>query len=789
VSNIANIFNSLGNIFRQRSLTQSTFNGEFSPGEPLKEAPIAGTPRLNIYPTGINLTPPQAEKRISYEYLRKISREYDLLARCLSRRKEEIANLHWSIQPRERTNKKRMREIQEKYADDIKMITEFFEHPEGYMDKVNGKWVRFPVTDYQYWMNAALDDLYVIGAMAIYPRRKKNGELLSLERIQADTIKILRGIDGRPPLPPEPAFQQWIHGVPRENFTLRELVYRVYNPTNDNPYGYSLVEQILAHVQMAQKSEKYIDSYFSEGSIPEILFQVPAEWTQQQIEEFAAYMNARLKGNPNALREFNPIPGGTKPIELRPFQWDSKFVNWVATMTCVLCGVQPHEMGIVPQESGLGGKSFGEMASDIHDKQTTWVAQFLQNLFTDIIKYHFGNDELCFVFDHLLEKEEKERAEINEILIRTGQKSIDQILVENGEQPEGINRFFQAGDRLYGLPDLLALSTKGSVAVNLGQIGGIPMPDDTFTEDVQITQNAPGSSPDVVTPNPNQSKDPSAKLDTSHTEAPEENKSKPPKPPKQPKGTSYPTGPTVNTVRKKTVVADVVKDTQDDKERERETHELELMFLAAFYRIFKRVAYTNAMLNNHLVLAAFAMTPQQRQALYDALYTLKRDVYIESYNTYAREHGLHTISSLDAKTDAAIRADVAKSVDSIASTYMSDLQSVYDSLVASGVSSPRELLDKLNDWLKQRNRWKGKQIVLSEISKPWNDAILAVDKRVGVSDERHYIVQPDTCVCNVCREMVANNPYTYEEAMNLPIPAHPGCVHFITSVSREGGGE
>jgi hypothetical protein len=800
---VANIFQRIGNLFKapiigKRDLTddaQQLSNGmstsQFGAGEPLPPQPLGGDPRQWQYRPSINITPPQSDRRVDPAVLRQLARSYDLLARCLSRRKEELRTLHWSIQPKERRNKKKMREIQEKYAKEIKMVDDFFRHPEGYMEKVNGKWVRMPITDYQSWVNAILDDMFVIDAIAIYPRRKLNGEMLSLERIAGETIKVLLDDSGRLPHPPLPAYQQWLYGRPNAEYKANELIYRTYNPSNDSPYGMSVVEQIVAHVQMAMRNEAFISSYFSEGAIPPLLFTVPESWSVDQMLEFADIMNARLSGNAKALREFNIVPHGTQKLELKPFDYNEKWVNYVATMTCVLCGVQPHEMGIVPQTSGLGGKSFGEAASYIHDKQTMFVSEFLQSLFNDIIRFHFGFDEICFVFDHLLEKEERERAEINEILIKTGQKSIDQILVENGEEPEGINRFYQANDRLYGLPDLLALSQYGSVAVNLGQIGGIKMPDDTFTEDVQITQNA--DNPDVKTPNPNQAKDPSAKLDTSHTEAPDENKHKPPQPPKQPEGTHYPRSETVNTV--KSTVADLTKDTDDDDEddvnddvsspgaaeEKRDTHELELIFIATYYSLFRKVKYSPHMTNPSSVLGAFALTHSQQQELADALYKLKRDTYIESYNKYAREHGLESIETLDHQTEAKIRHAVRDSVDSIVSTYQSDLRRAYETLIDAGITDPSELVDRLNSWRVNRNRWKGEQIATTEVSKPWNDAVLSVDKSLGITDEREYYVTPDSCVCAKCAAMVAGNPYTYDAAMSLPIPNHPHCVHFIQS--------
>jgi hypothetical protein len=749
---------------------------QFGPSNPLPTSPLGeGEPRQYQYPPAFNVRSPQADRRVDTEVLRLLARNYDLLARCLSRRKEEIRTLHWSIQPRERRNKKRMREIQEKYADDIKKLTELFRHPEAAMLKSDNKFIRFPIVDYQTWITALLDDLFIVDSLAIVPRTKLNGELLSLERIQSDTIKVLLDDTGR--LPTDgPAYQQWLHGMPRWNFKFNELIYRVYHPVNDSPYGYSLVEQILGHIQLAMRNEAFITSYFTDGSIPPQLFTVPESWSVEQMLEFADIMNSRLSGNPKALREFNIVPNGTQKIDLKPFDYNDKWVHYVAVMTCVLCGVQPHEMGINGGENMLGGKSAGEIASEINDKQTMFMAEFIQSLFTDIIEYYWGNDELAFVFDHLLEKEERERAEINQILITSGQKSIDQVLVENGEEPEGINRFVALGDRIYFLPDLLAGSVKGGVAVNLGQVGGVKMPDDTFTEDLQITQDA--NNPDIETPNPNQSKDPSAKLDTSHTEAPDDGKPKPPPPPKQPKGTSYPTGPTVNTVKSSS--ADLAKASSNDN-KNKDTHELETIFIAAYYSLFRRVPYDSTMLNPHMVLSAFSLTHSQRNRLYDALYNLKRDVYIESYNKYAREHGLQPIRDIDAHTDELIKRSTQHAVDSIAATYHDELERQYHKLLASGVDDARDMVDKLNTWLRQRNKYKAQQIATTEVSEPWNQAIFNIDHRLGITDDREYWVQPDACVCDNCQQIVNGNPYDYSTAVSLPIPNHPNCRHEIVS--------
>lgn len=751
---------------------------QFNAGKPLTPAPTGADPRAYQYRPAININPPSSDHDVDYESLREFAKDYDLLARCLSRRKEELRTLHWSIQPRNRADKIKMHEIQRKNADAIIEIENFFRHPRAYMKKRGDKWIRMPRVDYLHWINQILDDMLVVDAIALYPERKRNGDMLGLKVLDGTTIKVLLDDAGDTPIPPNPAYQQWLFGMPRSEFTIEELVYRVYNPNTHSPYGVSVVEQILKHIQLALQQEKFTKSFFDDGAVPQMVFKAPADWTSTQMNELADLLNARLAGNPKALHEFNFIPDGSDPVVLKPFDWDPDLSKWIAALTCSLTGIAPSEINLEVHDSGLGGKSFGEIASEVHDRQVKFVSEFLQQLFTDIIQIYFENDDLCFVFDHMLERDEKERAETNKTLLLSGQKSLDEIYIEAGKTPPGVGPIIQANDRLYGLPDLLTLSKSGSTAVNLGQVGGHKLPDGSTTEDIDI----PNKGSDVKTPNPNQSKDPSAKLDAK-TDAPDDAKSQPPKPPKQPEGTSYPTGPTVNT---KSTIADLVKSAESDKEK-RETHELEMIFLATYYQLFKRVAYASSMLNSQMAMSAFHLSQHQRQQLFDAIYALKKGVYIESYNTYAKQHGISSIAKVDSRTDALLRQSTQDAVDSILATYAQDLKTQYAKLNAAGVVKPQEMVDGLNEWLKERNRWKAPEIAVTEISEPWNQAIFNIDRNLGIQDDREYTVSPDHATCAVCQSLVANGPYDYETAISLPIPNHPGCIHFVTSTAKGGG--
>ncbi len=106
-----------------------------------------------------------------------------------------------------------------------------------------------------------VEDLLVIDAATIYPRYDRGGKLYSLDVVDGATIKPLIGEDGRAPEPPDPAYQQILHGVPAADFSADELLYL---PRNVRP-----VEQIALTVNIALRREAATLDYYRAGSSPE----------------------------------------------------------------------------------------------------------------------------------------------------------------------------------------------------------------------------------------------------------------------------------------------------------------------------------------------------------------------------------------------------------------------------------------------------------------------------------------------------------------------------------------
>jgi phage portal protein BeeE len=128
-----------------------------------------------------------------------------------------------------------------------------------------------------------LEDLLVIDAPTLYKRRTRGGALYALEVLDGATIKRLIDDWGRTPLPPTPAYQQILKGIPAVDYGADELIYAPRNPRVHKAYGFSPVEQVQMSVNIALRRQIYQLQYYTEGNVPEALIGVPENWNPDQI--------------------------------------------------------------------------------------------------------------------------------------------------------------------------------------------------------------------------------------------------------------------------------------------------------------------------------------------------------------------------------------------------------------------------------------------------------------------------------------------------------------------------
>jgi hypothetical protein len=390
--------------------------GPFQPLAPQAPPEVAG--RQFDYPVGYNLTvTPRGNEAVSFAQLRSIADGYDLLRLVIETRKDQMERLTWNIRPRALANAKPASDR----LDDprIGAIEEFFRMP----DRINF---------WSTWLRQLLEDLFVVDAPALFIRRTRGGQLYALEPIDGTTVKRLITADGRSPLPPEPAYQQVLHGLPAVDLTTRDLIYRPRNARSHKLYGYSPVEQVLMTVNIALRRQLFQLSYYTEGNVPEALIGTPESWSPQQIKEFQQYWDALLEGNLAQRRHAKFVPGGVAKtfIATKDDELKNVFDEWLARVICFAFSISPQPF------AGMMNRATAETA---HDAAVAEGLAPVQNWVKQLIDYilvtEFAAPDLEFAWCDDREVDPETLANIARTYVTTGIKTIKEARHDIGLDP------------------------------------------------------------------------------------------------------------------------------------------------------------------------------------------------------------------------------------------------------------------------------------------------------------------------------------------------------------------
>jgi hypothetical protein len=384
-------------------------------------------PFSNPYPGG--RSKPGSTNGIDFATLRRFSVQYDVARAAINRRKRQLNALEWDIVAAESDDKA-------DYSGQIKPLKKDFKSIGGYK-------VRF-----RELIDTLVDDLLVLDAMVLYKRPNMGGGLYALEPVDAATIVLELDDNGGTPMPPDAAYRQIIHGKEVATFTADEMYYEMMNSRTYTPYGLAPLESLVLGVSAALKSDIYNVHLLTEGNIPEGFFGVPEAWTPDQIKEFQALWDAALSGDTRAMSKLKFVPSGkgatgytpaVKPEDMRY----KELQEWLMKKTCMLFEIQPNELGFTESVN----KSTGEVQQDIgFNSGLLPLAHFFEEIFTDVIQNDMGFENLAFKYTGLDQTDERAEAEKNEILIRSGQTTIDEVRQDQGKQPLGVDKPFVLGN-------------------------------------------------------------------------------------------------------------------------------------------------------------------------------------------------------------------------------------------------------------------------------------------------------------------------------------------------------
>jgi len=415
------------------ALTGVSPDGWFSPSQPLP--PVAqeqAEGRAFDYPTGYNLRQaPRVDEAIGFAELRALADAYDLLRLVIETRKDQIETLRWGFRLR---------------TDDpdgdaavsaggtpgskdprIAELTRFFRSPDG-------------IHSGEQWLRLLLEDLFVIDAPAVYIRRSLDGGVARLEVIDGATIKLLIDDSGRTPLPPDPAYQQVLKGLPAVDYTSDELIYAPRNLRPHKLYGYSPVEQIVLTINTGLRKAVEKLYFYTEGNVPPAMVSVPESWNPDQIRKVQAWFDELLAGDMAAKRRLLFVPGGMKTQLLKPDPLTDAFDEWLARIVCFAFSVPP--TAFVRQTNRATAQTAQQAATD---EGLEPLQRWVKNLIDRLILVGWGYSDIEFAWAGKPDQSPREQATIDQIYLSCGVVSVDEVRQRLGLPPVGFGNAIITG--------------------------------------------------------------------------------------------------------------------------------------------------------------------------------------------------------------------------------------------------------------------------------------------------------------------------------------------------------
>lgn len=451
----------------------STSNAQFGPGTPPPDRPLGGDPRQWQYRPFWNMpTLPGEGRLIDYKTLRAIAKLDPFVRKAIEVRKDQITQLNYDIIARDRKDAKKARKVVKDRQDQIEAVKQWSLKPDG-----RHNW--------QEWLRLIMEDHLVVDGVALYKRRNLDpdagpvsvetqrpmGKLLWLEGIDATTVKVLLDTSGRMPLPPLKAYQQFLFGMPADSFTTEELIYAVKNPSYDSGYGFSAVESFLTLINLNLRYWASQNAIYTDGTLPEGIVTAPEGWTPSQMKDFGDNWNKSLAGDPKALRKLQIGPHGLGWIAFKEHAFDKELSRFLLDILALAMDLTPNELGFEPSgNKGMGGKGYAESQERVQNRRAVGpTTKFLFDyILNPVLWDEFGLTDLEWAVVEKEQQDEESRAKADDIDIRNGRISLDELIERDGGEPIGIGRLFVVGQNLVlGEKDLINLTEQGAAALGL----------------------------------------------------------------------------------------------------------------------------------------------------------------------------------------------------------------------------------------------------------------------------------------------------------------------------------
>jgi SPP1 gp7 family putative phage head morphogenesis protein len=389
----------------------------------LSIATSPGSPDVFAFNNPQNYTVAQSPERrpkaqVTVSTLRALADNYDILRACIEHLKREVSTVPIVIASKSGDSSDA---TQKRIAQAQALFT---------LDGGVGR----AQCDPEHFEQSFLEDAIVIGSPAIYHRYTRGGQWLWCDVIDAATIRPVT--DSRGWEPEGGAYEQWIMGVKTGTFTARDISFDKLAAVSWQPYSRSPVEWLIHTVNRALRIDGWNLTWFTEGTTPADMISLPEQWTPEQIMTFTNWFNALNAGNTSERVKTKFVPSGATRLGAKSGA-DSDFTAqelWLLRRTCAILGVQPASIGFT-----------GEQYKVSQDESMHATTQFGAGILLRLRKRRYddiltraGFGDLETVLPEKQTEKPKERAEREEIEIRSGKRTINEVRQADGlEAVEG----------------------------------------------------------------------------------------------------------------------------------------------------------------------------------------------------------------------------------------------------------------------------------------------------------------------------------------------------------------
>ncbi|HXZ78505.1 MAG TPA: phage portal protein [Terriglobales bacterium] len=378
--------------------------------KPEKRRTIALPSILTTYATPTNALPKPTPSN-----LRKFA-ETPVARKAINTIKDRIAGMHWRVQPR------KGRALSELPAgpERVQALTEALEAPN-------------PDDSFRSFAEQVLEDIIVggFGAAEIVATADPNRPVV-LWPVDGATIRMRSDWDGQPN---SPRYVQVTGRYgPEGNIVLNDedLMYVRLNPRTHTPFGLGRVEVAFETINEFLGAHRYAARLASNTVVQYALWLqdlTPSHherlirWWQDEIEGTGRVPILSVEQKPEVLRF-----GGGTDADLR-LEWQSFLLRVIADAF----DLPPMFLGL---EHDVNRSTAGQLSNDAFQNAVVPSARlFAEHITRDVISKKLGWNDLEFAFTDLDTTNAREQAEIDEILLRNGVLTVNEVRDMRGLAP------------------------------------------------------------------------------------------------------------------------------------------------------------------------------------------------------------------------------------------------------------------------------------------------------------------------------------------------------------------